>query len=182
MTKQRLGLLGVTTLLAVASFAQAPPAKQKPALEKSGRAAGSGPVMPGSEQWMDIPAAALVGTPSVEMGGTLKIAILQGDPMTPGRSYTVRLACTDGTKIAPHWHPTTENVTVIKGEFLLGMGAKWDDSAMKEISVGGFVSAPAQMRHYAQCKGDSIVQVNGIAPFVVNFVAPDDVGPAKKTN
>jgi hypothetical protein len=24
------------------------------------------------------------------------------------------------------------------------------------------------------------VQVNGIAPFVVNFVGPDDPGPAKK--
>ncbi|MGA8102842.1 MAG: hypothetical protein WB869_11840 [Candidatus Acidiferrales bacterium] len=58
---------------------------------------------------MDIPAAALVGTPSVEMGGTVKIALLQGDPITAGRSYTVRLSCTDGTKIAPHWHPTTEN-------------------------------------------------------------------------
>jgi len=38
------------------------------------------------------------------------------------------------------------------------------------------------MRHYAQCKGDGIVQVNGIAPFVVNFVGPDDTGVAKKMN
>jgi hypothetical protein len=62
------------------------------------------------------------------------------------------------------------------------MGAKWDDAAMKEIPVGGFASAPAQMRHYGQCKGDGVVQVNGIAPFVVNFVGPDDPGPAKKMN
>jgi hypothetical protein len=62
------------------------------------------------------------------------------------------------------------------------MGAKWDDAAMKEIPVGGFVSAPSQMRHYAQCKGDCVVQVNGIGPFLVNFVGPDDHGPAKKTN
>jgi quercetin dioxygenase-like cupin family protein len=102
--------------------------------------------------------------------------------MTAGRSYTLRLSCTDGTKIAPHWHPTAENVTVIKGTFLLGMGAKWDDAAMKEIPVGGFASAPPQMRHYAQCKGDGVVQVNGVAPFVVNFVGPDDPGPAKKMN
>jgi hypothetical protein len=46
---------------------------------------------------------------------------------------------------------------------------KWDDAALKEIPVGGFASAAPQMRHYAQCKGDGIVQVNGIAPFVVNF-------------
>ncbi|HEY6369153.1 MAG TPA: hypothetical protein VIX37_01120 [Candidatus Sulfotelmatobacter sp.] len=70
--------------------------------KKSGGAKGGPLVMPGSEQWMDIPAAALVGTPSVEMGGTVKIAVLQGDPMTTGRSYTLRLSCTDGTKLAPH--------------------------------------------------------------------------------
>jgi len=120
--------------------------------------------MPGSEQWMDIPAAALVGTPAVEMGGTLKIAILQGDPMTPGRLFTLRLSGTDGTKIAPHWHPTTESVTVIKGAFLLGMGAKWDDSAMKELPVGAFVSAPPKMRHYAQCKGVALCKSMGLPP------------------
>ena len=139
-----------------------------------GSAARSPLVIPGSEQWMDIPAASLVRTPSVEMGGTVKIAVLQGDPMTAGHSYTLRLSCTDGIKIAPHWHPTTENVTMIKGTFLLGMGAKWDDAAMKEVPVGAFTSAPPQMRHYARCKGDSLLQVNGIAPFVVNFVGPDD--------
>lgn len=182
MTKLRTALLGVCVLLIVsvvlapAAPAQTPPAKETPAAKHS----AAGPVMPGSEQWMDVPAAALVGTPSVDAGGTLKIAILQGDPMTPGRSYVIRLSCTDGTKIAPHYHPTTENVTVIKGTLLLGMGAKWDDAAMTEIPVGGFASAPPQMRHYAACKGDSIVQVNGIAPFVVNFVSPDDAGPAKK--
>lgn len=178
MTKHRGGLLLVCLLLAAAGVAQTPSAKQTPE-KKSGGAAHSGPVMPGSEQWMDLPPAALVGTPSVDLGGTVKIAVLQGDPMTAGRSFTLRLSCTDGTKVAPHWHPTTENVTVIKGTFLLGMGAKWDDATMKEIPVGGFASAPAQMRHYAQCKGDGIVQVNGIGPFVVNFVGPDDPGPAK---
>src|SRR2546429_1737421 len=104
MTKQRIGVLVVSALLALASLAQAPPAKQKPAAKKSGGAVSGGPVMPGSEQWMDVPAAALVGTPSVEMGGTLKIAILQGDPMTAGRSFTVRLSGTDGTKIRSEEH------------------------------------------------------------------------------
>lgn len=179
MTRQRMGVLVVCLVLVAAGLAQTPPAKQTAAAKKSEGAANGMLVMPGSEKWMDIPAAALVGTPSVELGGTLKLAVLQGDPMTAGHSYTLRLSCTDGTKIAPHWHPTTENVTVIKGTFLLGMGAKWNDAAMKEIPVGGFASAAPQMRHYAQCKGDSVLQVNGIAPFVVNFVGPDDSGPAK---
>jgi hypothetical protein len=175
MTKQKLAAFFVCAVLAISSLAQTPAAK------KGAAAPASGPgTMPGEEKWMDIPAAAMVGTPSVEMGGTLKIAILQGDPMTAGRSYVVRLSCTDGTKIAPHWHPTAENVTVIKGGFMLGMGSKWDAAAMKDLPVGAFVSAAPQMRHYAQCKGDSVVQVNGIGPLVINFVGPDDTGAAKK--
>jgi oxalate decarboxylase/phosphoglucose isomerase-like protein (cupin superfamily) len=137
-------------------------------------------VEPGAEKWGDVPAAALVGTPSVEMGGTLRLAVMQGDPMTAGRSYTVRLSCTDGLKIAPHWHPTTENVTVIKGGAAVGMGSKWDDGALKEVPTGGFLSAAPRMRHFAQCKGDTILQINGIAPLAVNFVSPDESEPAKK--
>jgi oxalate decarboxylase/phosphoglucose isomerase-like protein (cupin superfamily) len=137
-------------------------------------------VEPGSEKWGDVPAAALVGTPSVEMGGTLRLAVLQGDPMTAGRSYTVRLSCTDGLKIAPHWHPNTENVTVVKGGAAVGMGSKWDDGAFKEIPTGGFFSAGPKMSHFAQCKGDTILQVHGVAPLVINFVSPDESEPAKK--
>ncbi len=32
-------------------------------------------------------------------------------------------------------------------------------SQMKEIPMGGFASASAQMRHYAECKGDGVVQM-----------------------
>jgi hypothetical protein len=127
----------------------------------------------GSEKWGDIPAGVLVGTPSVEIGGTLRVAVLQGDPMKAGATYTLRLSCTDGAKIAPHWHPARENVTVIKGGAAVGMGTKWDDAALKDLPLGGFFVAEAQMRHFAQCKGDTIMQVHGVGPFVVNFVGPE---------
>jgi hypothetical protein len=139
-------------------------------------------VEPGSEKWGEVPAAALVGTPSVEMGGTLRLAVIQGDPTKAGRTYTLRLSCTDGLKIAPHWHPTAENVTVVKGAAAVGMGPKWDDAALKDVPLGAFFSAGPQMRHFAQCKGDTILQVHGIAPFVVNFVSPDESEPPKKPN
>lgn len=137
-------------------------------------------IEPGSEKWVDVPAAALVGTPSVELGGTLRLAVIQGDPMTAGRSYTLRLSCTDGLKIAPHWHPTTENVTVVKGQAAVGMGSKWDDAALKEVPTGAFFSAGPKTTHFAQCKGDTILQVHGIAPFVVNFVSADESQSDKK--
>jgi len=177
MSLHKLAFLILLVLLPVTESAQTKaPAKAAAAAPKQSAMV----VEPGSEKWGDVPAAALVGTPSVEMGGTLRVAIIQGDPMTAGRSYTLRLSCTDGLKIAPHWHPTTENVTVVKGAAAVGMGSKWDDAALKEVPTGAFFSAGPQMRHFAQCKGDTILQVHGIAPFVVNFVSPDENQAAKK--
>jgi hypothetical protein len=150
-----------------------------PAKSSAAAKQGAMVVESGSEKWGDVPASALVGTPSVEMGGTLRLAVIQGDPMTAGRSYTVRLSCTDGLKFAPHWHPMTENVTVVKGTMAVGMGSKWDDGALKEVPTGGFFSAAPKMTHFAQCKGDSVLQIHGIAPLVVNFVGPDDNPSAK---
>ena len=177
MSISRSGLMMASlSLLAVIAGAQT-----KAPAKKSSALAATNPMVvePGSEKWGDIPATALVGTPSVEMGGTLKLAVIQGDPMTAGRTYTVHLSCTDGTKIAPHWHPARENVTVLKGGAAVGMGSKWDDKAMEDLPVGSFFTAPAQMRHYAQCKGETILQVHGIAPLIINFVTPDEA-PAKK--
>ena len=177
MSIGRTGLSIFFVLLPVVAGAQTKqPAKENPARASS----GSMIVEPGSEKWGDIPAAAMVGTPSVEIGGTLRVAIIQGDPMTAGHTYTLRLSCTDGAKIAPHWHPTTENVTVIKGSAAVGMGSKWDDAALKDVPTGGFFGAGPRMRHFAECKGDTILQVHGVAPFVINFVGPDESQPAKK--
>jgi hypothetical protein len=177
MSIVRVGLLFIFVSLPVVTGAQTKqPAKATPARASS----GSMIVEPGSEKWGDVPAAAMVGTPSVEMGGTVRVAVLQGDPMTAGHAYTLRLSCTDGTKIAPHWHPTTENVTVIKGAAAVGMGSKWDDAALKDVPTGGFFWATPHMNHFAACKGDTILQVHGIAPFVLNFVSPDAAQPAKK--
>jgi quercetin dioxygenase-like cupin family protein len=177
MSIVRAGLLIIFVLLPVVADAQT----KQPAKKSSEHASSSSMIVePGSEKWGDVPAAALVGTPSVEMGGTVRVAVLQGDPMTAGHTYTLRLSCTDGTKIAPHWHPTTENVTVIKGTAAVGMGSKWDDAALKEVPTGGFFWASPHMKHFAACKGDTILQVHGMAPFVINFVSADDSQPAKK--
>ena len=175
----RTGLLIFCVLLAgVASAQTKPAAKETPARASISKMI----VEPGSEKWGDVPAAAMVGTPSVEVGGTLKVAIIQGDPMTAGHTYTLRLSCSDGAKIAPHWHPTRENVTVIKGAAAVGMGSKWDDAALNEVPTGGFFWADPHMNHFAQCKGDTILQVHGVAPFVINFVSADESQPAKKSN
>jgi hypothetical protein len=41
-----------------------------------------------------------------------QIAVIQGDPTASG-VYTIRLKLPEGYLIAPHFHPTDEQVTVI---------------------------------------------------------------------
>jgi anti-sigma factor ChrR (cupin superfamily) len=105
------------------------------------------------------------------------LAPVDGDPNAEGAPFVVRLRCADGAKIPAHWHPTDENVTVLKGTFLVGMGETFDEAKMQTMNVGNFVSMPKEMRHYAMSKGETIVQVHGAGPFKVNWVNPSEVQP-----
>ena len=78
------------------------------------------------------------------------MAVLQGDPSKAGEEFTVRLRLPSGYKIAPHTHPTAENITVIEGTFLVGMGSTFDKATMMTLPRGAFASAPAEHAHYAE--------------------------------
>jgi hypothetical protein len=105
------------------------------------------------------------------------VAPVDGDMTAEGTPFVLRLRCADGSKIPAHWHPTDENVTVLKGTFLVGMGETFDESKMQTMNVGNFVSMPKEVRHYAMSKGETIVQVHGAGPFKVNWVNPSEVQP-----
>jgi anti-sigma factor ChrR (cupin superfamily) len=105
------------------------------------------------------------------------LATVAGDPSAEGTPFVVRLRCVDGAKIPAHWHPTDENVTVLKGTFLAGMGETFDETKLTTMNVGNFVTMPKEMRHFATCKGETIVQVHGAGPFKVNWVNPSEVQP-----
>ena len=105
------------------------------------------------------------------------LAPVAGNPDAEGSPFVVRLRCADGSKIPAHWHPTDENVTVLKGIFLVGMGETFDESKMMTMNVGNFATMPKEARHYGLVKGETIVQVHGAGPFKVNWVNPSDVQP-----
>ena len=107
-----------------------------------------------------------------------KAAVLAGDPRKAG-PYVVRAKYPDGYKVPPHWHPTDENVTVIKGTFMMGKGDKFNADASEALPAGSFVRMPKEMRHFAWAKGEVIIQVHGIGPFEINYVNADD-DPRKK--
>ncbi len=105
------------------------------------------------------------------------LATVSGDPSAEGGSFVVRIRCADGAKIPAHWHPSDENVTVLKGTFLVGMGESFDETKLETMNVGNFATMPKEMRHFASCKTETIVQVHGAGPFKVNWVNPSEVIP-----
>lgn len=100
-----------------------------------------------------------------------EIATLVGDPAKPG-PFTIRIRMPDGGKFAPHFHGDTERVTVLSGTLMVGLGDKFDESAMKALPAGSFASVPAGVHHYAMAKGQTVLQLGGIGPFSMTAVEP----------
>ena len=119
--------------------------------------------------WGDAP-------PALPTGG--KMAIVSGDPGKAG-PFVLRVQVPAGYRIAPHWHPTDEHVTVLAGNLALGMGEKFDKSSMTSIPVGGYAMLPADMKHFALAKTATTIQVHGQGPFVLTYANPAD-DPSKR--
>ena len=108
-----------------------------------------------------------------------QLAVIEGNPAAATGDYTVRLKMPDGYRIAPHWHPQRENVTIISGTFKVGMGDTFDKDKMGSFPAGSFAYLDPDMHHYAMASGEVIVQIHGSAPLQINYVNPAD-DPSKK--
>lgn len=183
MKKLTLVVLPLASVLSVslACFAQAAKEKTKAAAP----AAKHIMIAPDQVKWGPPPEAVISGTPSVDPGGQLRFATIQGDPLKPGVPFTIELSCTDGYKAAPHWHPTAENIAVLKGTFALATGDTFDASAMHDMAPGTYGYMPARVHHFGLCEGETDLLVYGIGPFKLNFLGPAGAAtkkaPPKKT-
>ncbi len=108
-----------------------------------------------------------------------QLAVLEGNPMGSTGDYTIRLKMPDGYRIAPHWHPQRENVTIIAGTFKVGMGDHFEETKMGSFPAGSFAFLDPDMHHYAMASGEVVVQIHGMAPVEFNYVNADD-DPRKK--
>jgi hypothetical protein len=119
------------------------------------------------------------GPPPPFVNPGAQLAVIEGDPTASSGDFTVRLKMPAGYKIAPHWHPNRENVTVISGDFKVGMGDKFDESKMMTFPAGSFAYLDPDMHHYAMAPAEAIVQVHGMSPLQFNYINPAD-DPSKK--
>ena len=171
MSKLHTTIVAVFAAAAVAATYAQPPAKPVPAAPAH-QAAPAAPMVNAADlKWGPAPPAFNAGA---------QMAVVDGDPTTPG-PFVVRVKFPAGFKVMPHWHPTDENVTVISGTLVAGMGEKWDDAAMKTFTAGGFARMPKKTPHYVQAKEDTVVQVHAAGPFTLTYVNPNDDPRKKKT-
>jgi mannose-6-phosphate isomerase-like protein (cupin superfamily) len=118
-----------------------------------------------TEQWMPAPAVLPPGA---------KLAVVEGDPMKPG-SYTMRLWMPDGYRLPPHFHSTPEHVTVLSGTFLVGMGDRFDATQLAPLAPGSFGMIPPGMHHFAQARGEVVLQLHGMGPWTLTYVNASDI-------
>src|ERR1700730_17618085 len=109
-----------------------------------------------------------------------QLAVLEATPAATAGDYTVRLKMPDGYRIAPHWHPQRENVTIISGTFKVGMGDRFEESKMAAFPAGSFAYLDPDMHHYAMASGEVVAQIHGTSPLQFNYVNPNDDPSHKK--
>jgi quercetin dioxygenase-like cupin family protein len=103
-----------------------------------------------------------------------EIAVISGDPDKEGSPFVLRFRYHGKARIPPHWHPIDEHLTVLSGTFRLGMGTSGDERATTALAAGAYAFVAAKMAHYAWADGETMIQVHGIGPFVINYVNPAD--------
>jgi quercetin dioxygenase-like cupin family protein len=126
---------------------------------------------PDAIQWQEGPASLPKGA---------KVSLLEGD-LAKAEVFTLRIMFPANYKVAPHWHPATEHVTVLQGDLYMGTGEKPDPGTAKKMEAGAFGVMPAKVVHYAFTKGETIIQVHGMGPWAITYVnSADDPRLANK--
>ncbi len=130
--------------------------------------------------------ASFIGTPDkikwVQYSPGVEYGAVYGNCDKAGAPCVFQLRFAEGAKFPAHWHPVDENVTVLSGTFMAGMGDQYDESKMMSLAAGSYVFMPRRMHHFAGAKSAALVQVHGVGPFKINYVNPaDDPSKAAKS-
>ena len=123
---------------------------------------------------MTTPAEVTWGDCSAALPAGARCATIEGDREAPDVLFTFRVRMPDGYRIAPHFHPADEHLTVISGSFNMGLGKTFDPKALRPMGAGSFMVMPKGHAHYAMTSGETVVQVHAIGPWGITYVNPAD--------
>ena len=101
------------------------------------------------------------------------MAVIEG-PLDRPVPFTLRLRLPANYQIPAHWHPWIEHVTVISGTLHMGTGRMLDRSQTTPLPAGSAAVIQADVNHFSWTAEETVVQVHGIGPLVINYVDPAD--------
>jgi quercetin dioxygenase-like cupin family protein len=99
------------------------------------------------------------------------VAVIEG-PLDQAVPFILRLKLPGNYQIPAHWHPWIEHVTVISGTLNMGVGEKLDRSNTNPLPPGSVAVTQSNVTHFSWTAEDTVVQVDGIGPLVINYVNP----------
>lgn len=136
-------------------------------------AAAATPAQPASSHVMYDAAGLEWGEAPPQFERGAQAVVLSGDPGKAGM-FVLRLKAPAGFKIANHWHPTDEHVTLLEGDLTVKMNQDAGGAREHTFSPGGYVLLPAKMHHASSTQNGMTLQVSGMGPFELNYVDPKD--------
>lgn len=113
--------------------------------------------------------------PSLPAGA--KVAILQGDPARSG-AFTFRLKMPAGYQLQPQSSPAINRMFVVSGALNFGSGEKFDSARTLPL-YAGYAHWPNNGAYFAFTKEETVIEIEGVGPWAVNYVNPAD-DPMKK--
>jgi quercetin dioxygenase-like cupin family protein len=99
-----------------------------------------------------------------KQGARSQQAVLAGDPSKPGL-YVVMVKWLPGGMSRPHFHPNDRFITVLKGTWWVGTGAKFDPDSTVPMPAGTFVTHFGKQVHYDGAKDEeTVLLITGQGP------------------
>lgn len=109
-----------------------------------------------------------------EPANGMQYLALFGDSSAEGEPFVFRLKVRPGFELGPHTHPITEHLTVLSGNFLVGIGETFDREAATAYGPGSYLAIAAGVPAYMWVEEETVVQVHGVGPLATEFIAPPE--------
>lgn len=115
------------------------------------------------------PAAIVFQSAPPTMPAGVQLAVLEGDPKSSG-IFSVRMKVPPGFTLPLHTHPSDERVTVLEGAVAVGFALQAGPAA-RTFNAGAYYVNPAGLPHYVTSEQGATLQITGLGPWKVDFVA-----------
>ena len=109
--------------------------------------------------------------PSLPKGAVM--SVIEG-PMNEAVPFTVRFRFPANYKVPAHWHPAVERVTVLSGEFFMGVGDKADEARAQGLRPGDVMVMQPRTPHFAFTRVATEIQLHGSGPWGITYLNPDE--------